>query len=111
MLRLAQAVASGSADIDISGREFDFVRSIRVWHVAFYRHNLSNRHNTCRELYQIQLGTYGTQGDYRWLRATPQMVPAWMGMSRACSPGSFYRAVGVEWTDHLGNPGHEVVRY
>lgn len=111
MLRLAQAVASGTADIDISGREFDFVRSIRVWHVEFYRHNLSNRHNTCREVHRIQLGTYGTQGDYRWSRATPQMVPAWMGMSRACNPGNFYRAVGVEWTDHLGNQGHEVVRY
>ena len=88
ILHLAQAVGQG-ADIDISGRAFDFVRSTRVWHVEFYRHNLSNRHNTCRELHRIQLGTYGTQGDYRWSRATPQMVPAWMGMSRACNPGSF----------------------
>ena len=111
ILRLAQAVASGTADIDISGREFDFVRSIRVWHVAYYRHSLSNRASNCQEVHRIQLGSYGIQGDYRWTRAAPPMVPAWMGMSRACSPRSFYRAVGVEWTDHLGNHGHEVVRY
>ncbi|MGB3313373.1 MAG: hypothetical protein WBB85_03085, partial [Albidovulum sp.] len=110
MLHLAQAVGQG-ADINISGREFDFVRSIKVWHVQFYRHNLSNRHNTCREVHQILLGDYGTQGDYRWTRSTPAAVPAWMNMSRVCQPGSFYRAVGVEWTDHLGNHGHELVTY
>ncbi len=111
ILQLAQAVISGTADIDISGRAFDFVRSIKVWHVAYYRHRLNNRDSTCQEMHRIQLGSYGTQGNYRWTRAAPSMVPVWMGMSRACSPSSFYRAVGVEWTDHLGKHGHEVVRY
>ncbi len=36
-------VAEGSADIDISGLEFDFVRSIRVWDVRYYSHRERGR--------------------------------------------------------------------
>lgn len=34
-----------------------------------------------------------------------------MGIDLTCTPGAgLYRAVGVEWWDHLGNAGTEVVR-
>lgn len=110
MLRLAQAIASGTADIDIGGPEFDFVRSIRVWHVE-YRHRYTDR-NGCIEYDNARHGIYGTQGDYRWSRSSAHAAPAWMGVNLTCRPAAaLYRAVGVEWRDHLGNVGHEVVRY
>ena len=110
MLRLAQAIASGKADIDIGGPEFDFVRSIQVWQVE-YRHRYSDRHG-CTEYDNARLGTYGVQGDYRWSRSSAHAAPAWMAVDLTCRPAAaLYRAVGVAWRDHLGNPGREVVRY
>ena len=110
MLQLAQAVIGGAADIDISGSEFDYVRSIKVWHVEYW-HRDTDR-NGCTEYDKARLGSYGVQGDYRWARSSAHVAPAWMGIDYACRPGAaLYRAVGVEWRDHAGNAGHEVVRY
>jgi hypothetical protein len=110
MLRLAQAVASGGADIDISGPDFDYVRSIKVWHVE-YRH-FENRHGDCVESDRTLLGAYGVQGDYRWRRSSAQAAPPWMRINLACTrKGGMFRAVGVEWRDYQGNAGHEMVRY
>jgi len=97
---LAQ-VAEGGADIDISGLEFDFVRSIRVWDVRYY----------CSESYNMRLGTYGTQGEFGWQRTTPAAAPKWVLSSRRCSSSSWRRGVGVEWEDHEGTHGYEWVAY
>jgi len=78
---LAQVV-DGGADIDISGLEFDFVRSIRVWDVRYY-----------------------------WQRTTPAAAPQWVLPSRRCSSSNWRRGVGVEWEDHVGNHGYEWVAY
>lgn len=110
-LQLAQAATIGnSADIDISGSEFDFVRSIKVWQVE-YRH-FENRSGDCTEYDQARLGAYRTQGDYRWTRSSAHVAPAWMGVNLACTKtGGLYRGVRVEWVDYLGKPWHELVRY
>ena len=109
-VQLAQAATTGSADIDISGSEFDFVRSIKVWHVE-YRH-FENRNGDCNEYDRTLFGSYGRQGDYRWARSSAHVAPAWMGINLACTrQGGMFRTVGVEWIDHLGNAGHELVRY
>lgn len=112
-MMLAEFVTDGSAtsDIDISGREFDFVRSIRVWDVMSYSQREHGRDDDCEERYNIKLGSYGIQGGFSWSRATPADVPHWMGLNRRCSLDSFYRAVGVEWQDQQGINGHEVVHY
>ena len=55
---LAQ-VAKDGADIDISGLEFDFVRSIRVWDVRHYSHREQGQDDVCSESYNMRLGTYG----------------------------------------------------
>ncbi|WP_413873571.1 hypothetical protein [Albidovulum sp.] len=110
MRDLALAAAGGAADVDISGPAFDFVRSIRVWHVE-YRHH-ENRNGNCNESDRSLLGTYGPQGDYRWTRGSAHAAPVWMGIDTACTRGGgIYRGVGVEWLDHQGRPGHELVRY
>lgn len=110
MRQLAQAVIGGTADIDISGSEFDYVRSIKVWHVE-YRHRDTNN-NGCVEYDWARLGAYGVQGKYSWTRTTAHLAPNWMGIDFTCTQqGGLFRAVGVEWVDHLGNAGHELVRY
>lgn len=107
---LAQVV-EGGADIDISGREFDFVRSIRVWDVRHYSHRERGREDDCEERFTMRLGTYGTQGDFDWQSTTPAAAPTWVLPSRQCSWASWRRGVGVEWEDHEGNHGFEWVSY
>ncbi len=102
---------NGTADIDVSGPEFDFIRSIRVWNVLHYSHAKRGRNDECREHSNITLGTYGMQGDFRWTPSEPSQVPDFVIPSRSCEPGSYARAVGVEWTDIEGNHGFEVVNY
>jgi len=103
--------SGGGADIDISGREFDFVRSIRVWDVRHYSHRERGREDDCEERFTIRLGTYGTQGDFDWQSTTPAAAPTWVLPSRQCSWASWRRGVGVEWEDHEGNHGFEWVSY
>ena len=93
-------VTDGRADIDISGLEFDFVRSIRVWDVRHYSHRERGRDDVCSESYNMRLGTYGTQGDFHWQRTTPTAAPKWVLPSRRCSSANWRRGVGVEWEDH-----------
>jgi len=107
---LAQVV-DGGADIDISGLEFDFVRSIRVWDVRYYSHRERGRDDDCSESYNMRLGTYGTQGEFSWQRTTPAAAPQWVLPSRRCSSSNWRRGVGVEWEDHVGNHGYEWVAY
>ena len=68
-------MAEGGADIDISGLEFDFVRSIRVWDVRYYSHRERGRDDDCSESYNMRLGTYGTQGEFGWQRTAPAAAP------------------------------------
>ena len=51
-LMLAQA--SDVADIDISGREFDFVRSIRVYHVRYASQWESGEDDNCNRFAAVQ---------------------------------------------------------
>lgn len=102
---------NGTADIDVSGPEFDFIRSIKVWNILHYSHAKRGRNNECREHSNITLGTYGAQGEFRWALSEPSQVPDWAIPTRSCEPASYARAVGVEWTDIEGNHGYEVVNY
>lgn len=52
------------ADIDISGQEFNFVRSIRVFDVRYARQHESGRDGDCNRSASIYLGTYGMQGNF-----------------------------------------------
>ena len=98
------------SDVDISGPEFDFVRSIKVFNIQYNQRR--NHDGDCNRTDATQLGTYGTQGDYRWARSTSSAVPA----SSDFDPPSgcndyFYRSVFIDWRDYLGNYGSEEVRY
>lgn len=104
------AQAEGQADIDISGAAFDFVRSIRVYHIQFSQHQ--NRDGDCIRSDSTHLGSYGTQGDYGWTRSSVGAVPeaSDLAVPEHCRSYS-WRSVFVDWRDHAGNYGSEEVRY
>ena len=102
------------ADIDISGPEFNFVRSIRVFDARWVRQHESGRDGDCNRSATIYLGTYGTQGDFSWRRSSVGALPeAHIGTERYGDhcPSIFHRSVFVEWRDYEGNYGFEQVRY
>lgn len=95
------------ADIDISGPEFNFVRSIRVFDILI---NDDRDDGDCDRHARIRLGSYGTQGDFSWQWSNRSAIPASFGRTRSgCS--LFARAVFVEWRDYSGNYGYERVDY
>jgi len=102
------------ADIDISGPEFNFVRSIRIYDVRYARQHESGRDGDCNRSATIYLGTYGTQGEFSWARSNPTALPdAHTGLERWGSncPSIYHRSVFVEWRDYVGNYGYEQVNY
>ncbi|WP_428929844.1 hypothetical protein [Marinibacterium sp. SX1] len=109
-LRLVQ----DRADIDISGPEFNFVRSIRVFDVRYARQGESGSEGDCERSANIVQGTYGTQGDFSWARSSTAALPdAHVGLERwgdNC-PSIYHRSVFVDWRDYEGNYGFEQVNY
>ena len=102
------------ADIDISGPEFNFVRSIRVFDVRYARQHESGRDGDCNRSATVVLGTYGTQGDFAWQRSSIAALPAdHVGLERwgQNCPGIYHRSVFVDWRDYEGNYGFEQVNY
>lgn len=111
MLELAgdYSTENGRADIDISDRAFDFVRSIRVYHVKF---EARKEKDYCGEIDSTQVGTYGVQGGFSWRGYSARGVPSYvMPPVKGCPEGSRIRAVGVEWKDYEGNTGSELIYY
>lgn len=97
------------ADIDISSDAFDFVRSIRVFHIEYSQ--FEGREN-CIQSDATRLGTYGVQGNYAWQRSRIANVPSASLVSVPSGCTSYHwRSVFVDWRDHRGNYGFEEVRY
>lgn len=95
------------ADIDISGPEFNFVRSIRVFDVFI---DDDGDDGDCSRYARVRLGSYGIQGDFSWQRSNRSAIPPAFGPTRnGCSLRA--RAVFVEWRDYSGNYGYERVDY
>lgn len=109
-LRLVQ----DRADIDISGPEFNFVRSIRVFDVRFARQYQAGSEGGCERDAVVVVGTYGTQGDFSWRPSSTAALPeAHVGLERwgdNC-PSIHHRSVFVDWQDYEGNYGYEQVNY
>ena len=109
-LRLVQ----DHADIDISGPEFNFVRSIRVFDVRYATQMRVGENEDCRRYATVYLGTYGTQGDFSWRASSPGALPdtheGLEGWGDDC-PIVANRSVFVDWLDFEGNYGFEQVNY
>lgn len=97
------------ADVDISGPEFDFVRSIRVYHVQASQRQTRD---DCDRSDASRLGSYTAQGQFGWTRSSVTALPAAFGHSeRGWCDRFSYRAVFIDWRDHAGNYGYERVDY
>jgi hypothetical protein len=107
-------LAEDRADIDISGPEFNFVRSIRVYDVRHAWQRESGEDGDCNRSATVVLGSYGTQGDFSWSASSPAALPAahvgLEGWGEHC-PGIWHRSVFVEWSDYSGTYGFEQVNY
>ncbi|ALG92211.1 hypothetical protein TQ29_18555 (plasmid) [Actibacterium sp. EMB200-NS6] len=111
---LALRLVQDRADIDISGPEFNFVRSIRVFDVRYARQHESGRDGDCNRSAVVVLGTYGIQGDFSWRSSSPAALPAaHAGLERwgEHCPNIYHRSVFIEWRDYSGNYGFEQVNY
>jgi hypothetical protein len=109
-----QQLIQDRADIDISGAEFNFVRSIRVFDARSVRQYEAGSEGDCERSQTIRLGTYGTQGDFRWTGSSVEALPdahvGTAGFGLTC-PSIYHRSVFVEWHDYEGNYGFEQVNY
>lgn len=111
---VAFLLAQNRADIDISGPEFNFVRSIRVFDVRYARQQESGQDGDCNRTAVVLVGTYGVQGDFSWSRTSlPALPDAHVGLERwgQNCPSIFHRSVFVDWRDYAGNYGFEQVNY
>ena len=111
---LALRYVQTRADIDISGNEFNFVRSIRVFHVRFASQKEAGENDQCKRNALVYLGTYGTQGDFSWAISSPAAIPdAHAGLEAWGSncPSIRHRSVFIEWRDYEGNYGFQQVNY
>lgn len=106
---------NGKADIDISGAAFDFVRSIRLFHIVGLQMKSVNAEARCLRRAAVRLGSYGTQGEFAWEDAPVDMIPeAHVGMegygAEDC-PAVQNQSVFIEWQDATGSYGSEQVDY
>ena len=98
------------ADVDISDRAFNFVRSIRVFEITYQQRR--NRDGDCNSSSAVYAGTYGAQGDYTRRRSSPASVPETSDFKAPDECRSYWhRSVFVEWRDYEGTYGHEEVHY
>ncbi|MEM6410631.1 MAG: hypothetical protein AAF683_03750 [Pseudomonadota bacterium] len=110
----ALQLVQNQADIDISGPEFNFVRSIRVFDVRFVRQWESGSDGECNRMAHVMMGSYGVQGDFSWSDSSVADLPeAYSGLERYGDhcPMLWHRSVFVEWRDYTGNYGYEQVTY
>lgn len=118
MLQLVQSYRSSNqtADIDLSGSDFDFVRSIRVFNVerGSQRNVKSSDGDECKRRARVIKGSYGLQGGFTWQNSSVEELPDHhIGMEEygADCPAISHRSVFVEWRDSKGKYGFEQVNY
>jgi len=98
------------AAVDLSSSDFDVVRSIRVWDVRHYSYRRWSRDDEqCRTSLNLVVGTYDENANFHWSDRAPGPRPNWLPLRRQCP--SYFRGVGVEWSDTFGRYDYELVRY
>ena len=88
----------------------DYVMAIKVYDLTYRRHR--NRDGDCIVSGRLRMGTYDRNWDFHWGRAALEGSPDWLFDTHysTCS-AVWFRGVGMEWRDHEGTKGTEVVRY
>jgi len=106
---------NGTADVDISAPEFDFVRSIRVFSVERANQVFKRGDDICIQQERIRMGSYTRQGAFRWGPSSVENLPedfdSVVGWDDPDCPRVSNRSVFVDWTDNEGTYGFEQVDY
>ena len=97
------------ANVNLSAPDFDVVRSIRVWHVRHYSYKVREREGPCETRLDMDVGSYDENASFSWSNRSPSTRPAWLPLGRQCP--SYYRGVGVEWSDIFGRYDYVLVPY
>lgn len=115
-------LADAKAKVDISDPAFDFLRTIRVFHIEQAYQRLSGGgSDMCTQSQRVRVGIYDEQGRFSWHRSHVEAVPSafeglqgWKGLQaydQSSCPTIHLRGVFVEWRDYEGTYGHEAVHY
>ncbi|WP_170432278.1 hypothetical protein [Ruegeria arenilitoris] len=97
------------ANVNLSAPDFDVVRSIRVWHVRHYSYKVREREGPCETRLDMDVGSYDENASFGWSDRALSPRPAWLPLRRKCP--SYYRGVGVEWSDSFGRYDYVLVPY
>lgn len=98
------------ANLNLSSSDFDVVRSIRVWDVRHYSYRRWSRDDEqCHVSLDMMVGTYDENASFSWSDSAPGPRPSWLPLRRHCP--SYYRGVGVEWSDSFGRYDYLLVPY
>lgn len=97
------------ANVNLSAPDFDVVRSIRVWHVRHYSYKVREREGPCETRLDMDVGSYDESASFGWSDRAPGPRPSWLPLRRQCP--SYYRGVGVEWSDIFGRYDYVLVPY
>lgn len=97
------------ASVDLSSADFDVIRSIRVWHVRHYSYKVREREGPCSTRLDMVVGTYDENANFYWSDRAPGQRPDWLPLRKDCP--SYFRGVGVDWSDIFGRYDYELVPY
>ena len=88
----------------------DYVMAIKVYDLTYNRRR--SRDGDCIELGRLRIGSYDHDWAFSWRRAPHNASPDWFFSTthKSCS-STWFRGIGMEWRDHVGKQGTEVVRY
>ena len=88
----------------------DYVMAIKVYDLAYSRRR--NRDGDCIVFGRLRMGTYDRNWEFHWGRAALGMSPDWFFDTHytTCT-SAWFRGIGMEWRDHEGKQGTELVRY
>lgn len=88
----------------------DYVMAIRVYDLIYRRHR--NRDGDCIVSSSLRMGTYDRSWDYHWGQVALNNSPDWFFDTHYTNCSSvWFRGVGMEWREHDGKIGTEVVKY
>lgn len=106
-------ISTGKADIDVSGPAFDYIRSVRVFHID-YRRWETDTNEFCVVYDRTREGGYDNQGAFSWretkISSLPEKIPKPTVGTSIC-PTTRIRGVGVEWLGSNGSAEHHFVSY
>ena len=98
------------ANVNLSSSDFDVVRSIRVWDVRHYSYRRWSRDDEqCHVSLDMKVGTYDENASFGWSDHAPGPRPSWLPLRQQCP--SYFRGVGVEWSDIFGRYDYVLVPY